>query len=373
MEIHQLVHTLNYGDAISGEALAIRRILTEMGIPSRIYVVNAHEKVREFAVDWRKLEGDIAHSKDVSVVHHYSLGSPLNGLYLNLSGTRRAIIYHNLTPERWFESYNYRVTQDLISGRKELPALLAVSDLALADSEYNLSELREMGVAEGFVLPLLLDEEKWQVPANPGIKGVLSGHGGRNFLHVGRLAPNKRLEDIIKAFYFYHHKIDKQSRLWLIGGDIDTEIYSFELRRLVTELRLKEAVTFVGSVADSELRSFYENSDLYLCMSEHEGFCVPLLEAMHFGLPIIAFDSCAVKDTLGGAGVLVEKKLPAAIAELMNIIVNDATLRSQLIESGRKRVLGFNTRMFAAALKRELIDRLTQDIPQKRVASHEGR
>ncbi|MCB0323687.1 MAG: glycosyltransferase [Bdellovibrionales bacterium] len=355
MRIHQFVHTLNYGDAISGEAVAIRRLLNRSGIGSEIYCVNAHEKLEDIGRPWTRFDADRQEAEQagepVAVLLHYSIGSPLNTLLRSSAGILRGLIYHNLTPVEWFAPYNSVVTANLVEGRAELPQLLQTMDLVLADSEYNERELKEFGCADTQVLPLCLDQEKWQIGPNVGIASMLRAHGGTNVLHVGRLAPNKCLEDIIKTFYFYHHKIDRTSRLWLIGGDIDTEIYSFELRRLVSELRLKEAVYFVGSVSDCELRAFYEAADLYLCMSEHEGFCVPLLEAMHFRVPIIAYDACAVSETLGDAGLLVRQKEHAQIAELMAMVREDAQLRESLLSRAGLRLERFSEAVFAENLR----------------------
>lgn len=359
MELHQFVHTLNYGDAISGEAIAIQRLLERRGITSRIYSVHAHEKVREHVSDWQSCKADVARaSGPVGIVSHYSIASPLNDLYGELTNTRRAMIYHNLTPERWFLGYNAKVVADLRVGRKELPQLMNLSDVLLADSDFNRRELLELGAKDVSVLSLPLDHEKWNVPSNPGITASIRGQRSKNILHVGRTAPNKRLEDIIKAFYFYHHKINQQSRLWLIGHDIDTEIYSFELRLLVRELQLKDAVQFIGSVADSELKSFYEEADLYLCMSEHEGFCVPLLEAMHFGVPVIAYDSCAVGETLADGGILLNHKNPAEIAELMNVVLEDEALRTGMVERARRRLATFSLDNFSRDVDEKILKAL---------------
>jgi glycosyltransferase involved in cell wall biosynthesis len=346
MVINQLVHTLSYGDAISGEVVAICRLLRAKGIKSEIFSINTNEKLK----GWTRHYSEFCPGEQ-TLIHHYSLGSPLNELFIGATKARRITVYHNLTPEIWFEGYNARVLADLKQGREELPKVLASSDSIFADSTYNKEEVVGLGFKNCEVLPLLIDESKWGgIPANPGIAAALRGHGGVNILHVGRTAPNKRLEDILKAFYFYHHKINQKSRLWLVGSDIDTEIYSFELRMLISELRLKEAVTLTGSVAETELRAFYENSDLYLCMSEHEGFCVPLLEAMHFDVPILAYNSCAVPETLGSAGLVFNEKDFPLVAELMNIVLTDEKLRMQLIAAGRDRIGGFNETAFAARL-----------------------
>ncbi len=375
MQIHQFVHTLTYGDAISNEAVSIRRILERSGTTSKIYCVHSHEKLKGEATDWGSFGPDLEQAKakgeKVAVVLHYSIDSPLNRLYLEADGIGRALIYHNLTPERWYFGYNPRVVADLRRGREELPVLLRSVDVPLADSEFNRGELDAFGANGAEVLPLFIDPVKWAVPANAGIRGVLKSHGGKNILHVGRFAPNKCIEDIIKAFYFYHHKIEKESKLWLVGSDIDTEIYSFELRALVEELRLKNAVEFVGQVADTELRSFYETCDLYLCMSEHEGFCVPLIEAMHFGCPVIAFASSAVPDTLGDGGLLISRKAPHETAELMNIVLTDANLRSEMLARGRARVASFSESRFVERLQQVLLSPLQSD-PSRRSASGGG-
>lgn len=362
MNVHQFVHTLSYGDAISGEATAIQRLLRSLGYKSEIYCLHSHEKVKECARLWTNFTPDLelalAANEDTAVILHYSIGSPLNSLYQSETRIAKALIYHNLTPEKWFLGYNPRVVADLIQGRAELPELLKIVDIALADSEYNRLEMEQFGCLSARVLPLFLDLEKWSVAANPGIARALRGHGGLNVLHVGRFAPNKRLEDILKAFYFFHHKIEPKSKLWLVGSDIDTEIYSFELRRLATELRLDQVVECVGTVADSELRAFYENSDVYLCMSEHEGFCVPLIEAMHFELPVIAYNSTAVGDTLGGGGILLGRKSPAEVAELMSIVCRDGTVREQMVRAGKQRTAEFVPDRFLSNLRNVLLDPL---------------
>jgi glycosyltransferase involved in cell wall biosynthesis len=358
MKIHQFVHTLNYGDAISGEAIAIKRLLERLSIESTIYALHAHEKVKSDAVIWTGSKEQLADlqalGSEDSVILHYSIASPFNAVFEQLTGTKRGLIYHNLTPVHWFEGYNNRVVKDLELGFEELPSLLKHADFVLADSEFNRAELGSFGRSDAKVLPLLLDEDKWKIETNSGISQLLNSTGEVNLLHVGRIAPNKCIHDIIKSFYFYHHKIERNSKLWLVGIDIDTELYAFELRRLISKLQLSEAVEFVGSVADSELRAFYENCDAYLCMSEHEGFCLPLLEAMYFGLPVIAYDACAVAGTLGDAGLLIDQKDPAKLAELVKLLLSDVKLREQIQERGRARAAEFNPAQFEK-LFRELV------------------
>lgn len=331
--IHQLVHTLSYGDAISGEVLALQRCLREIGHHSEIFAINTHPTYKGLTRDYR----EVATSQCDEIWLHYSLGSPLNEIYRNLQRTKRTLIYHNLTPSKWFAGVNPRIVRDIESGLSELGELCKLSDRLLADSGFNASELEKFGVTAQ-VLPLPLDPQRWQAAANPGIAHLVRNEPGIHILHVGRLAPNKCLEDIVRAFYFVHHHLRAQSRLWLVGIDIDTEVYAYSIRRLAQELKLDHAINFCGCLADSEVRALYETCSVYLCMSEHEGFCLPLLEAMHFGLPIIAYESSAVPETVANGGVLVNKKSHPEIAELIVEISENSSLRQKIVQAGKSRV-----------------------------------
>jgi len=343
LPIHQLVHTLSYGDAISGEVLGLQRCLREQGRESTIYAINVHPKYKGLAEDYRNFPKDFTGE----VVLHYSLGSPLNDLYRSLNGAVRGLVYHNLTPARWFAGVNPRITEDIERGMRELPDLCRMTDRLIADSPFNAGELSQLGF-EASVLELPIDPKRWEEPANPGIASMLQAQPGIHVLHVGRLAPNKCVEDIIKSFYFLHYHVNRNSWLWLVGIDIDTELYSFALKRLARELEVEQAVRFVGPMADAEVRALYENASVYMCMSEHEGFCLPLVEAMHFGLPVVAYASSAVPDTLGGAGVLVHEKRHAELGELLAEVATNAPLKSQLVQRGKERVLSLSYEKFAA-------------------------
>lgn len=341
-EIHQLVHTLSYGDAISTEVLALNRVLRDAGVNSEIFTINTHphyqSQTKHYSEFPKQSKGD--------VVLHYSLGSPLNDLYRNLSGWKRSIIYHNLTPASWFKSVNARVFKDISAGVEELPGLLTLSDLVIADSKFNASELIPYKV-KPTILGLPVDPARWSEPANPGIKSLVANDPKLHILHVGRIAPNKCIEDIIKAFYFLHHHIERESKLWLVGIDHDTELYSFGLKRLAQELHISDAIQFVGRLSDSEVRALYETCAVYVCMSEHEGFCLPLIEAMHFGIPVLAWDGSAITETVGNSSILISEKNPAAMAELMYLIAKDNALRDSLVSKGKERVKDFSFDAFA--------------------------
>lgn len=341
MQIHQLVHTLSYGDAISGEVLALQRCFRAMGFESEIFAINVHPKYEGMAHDYRQFDPKFLGE----VVLHYSLGSPLNELYLALSRATRTLIYHNLTPAHWFKGVNPRIVSDIEDGLRELPQLCRGTSRLLADSAFNAGELKALGF-DAAVLPLPLDAAKWSIDANPGIYSLVKSEPGIHLVHVGRLAPNKCIEDIIKVFYFLHHHINRQSRLWLVGIDIDTELYSFALKRMVNEFKLDQAVSFVGCLADSEVKALYQAASVYICMSEHEGFCLPVLEAMQFGLPVIAYESSALPETVGSGGILFSEKRIAEIAELIDRIYLDKELRRRLVDAGHARAAEFSYEKF---------------------------
>lgn len=345
-EIHQLVHTLSYGDAISTEVLALNRVLRDAGVASEIYTINTHPHYK----DQTKHFSQFPKSSKGKVILHYSLGSPLNDLYKELSSWERSLIYHNLTPARWFKAVNARVYNDIAQGMKELPELLRISNLIIADSEFNASELSPYGVSST-VLGLPVDPARWSEPANQGITSLVQNDPRLHVLHVGRIAPNKCIEDIIKAFYFLHHHIERECKLWLVGIDHDTELYSFGLKRLAQELHLTDSIEFVGRLSDSEVRALYETCSVYVCMSEHEGFCLPLIEAMHFGIPVVAWKGSAVAETLGNSSLMISDKNPAAVAELLYLAAKDPSLRSSLIEAGKRRVEDFSFSTFAQQVR----------------------
>ena len=332
IEIHQFVHTLSYGDAISGEVLALQRCFRAHGCSSEIYAINIHPAYKGMAHEYRDFPVDCAGQ----VLLHYSLGSPLNDLYLSLKKASRSLVYHNLTPARWFYGVNPRIVADIERGVRELPELCAQTQRIIADSRFNAGELKALGF-QAEVLELPIDPARWAVETNQGIAALVSGDPGLHLLHVGRLAPNKCIEDIIKIFHFLHCYIQKNSTLWLVGIDTDTELYSFALRQLARQLRVYEAVRFVGCMADSEVKALYQGASAYLCMSEHEGFCLPVVEAMHFGLPVISYASSALPDTVAGGGILVRQKRHAEIAELIAHVAEDRGLRAQLVQAGQAR------------------------------------
>jgi glycosyltransferase involved in cell wall biosynthesis len=325
--------------------LALQRALRDQGVTSEIFSINSHPRLKGQARHFSEIEG----CQSADVILHYSLGSPLNDVYRGWTKGRRVLVYHNITPPVWYRSINSRVADDIEAGISELPQLCAVSDAIWADSHFNAQEIQGLGYDAG-VLDLLVDPVRWQAPRNEPLYQSVASTPGTQVLHVGRIAPNKCLEDVIKSFYFLRKYRDPEARLRLVGIDTDTELYSFSLRELAAYLGIGESVEFVGGLADDEVRAMYEASDVYLCMSEHEGFCLPLIEAMHFRLPIVAFAAGAVPATLGGAGILVTEKRHAEIGELLWRLTSDSSLRNGLIAHGVARVGAFTYERFSDRL-----------------------
>jgi glycosyltransferase involved in cell wall biosynthesis len=337
-----LVHTLSYGDAISTEVLALQRVLRASGAESEIFAIHEHPRLRGQSIPYTRL----ADYGDADIILHYSLGSPLNEVYRNWQRGRRTLVYHNITPARWYRSINQRVADDIEHGIAELPELCRLSDARWADSAFNAREIEELGFSCE-VAELLVDPVRWGGVRNAGIYSAVSSAPGVQVLYVGRLAPNKCVEDVIKSFYFLVKYIDTQSRLRIVGIDTDTELYSFSLRELAHYLGIASSVEFVGQMADDEVQAMYEASDVYVSMSEHEGFCLPLIEAMHFGCPVIAYAAGAVPDTVGSGGILVREKRHAEIGALMARVGQPGELRSVMQDRGRERTQYFSFERFA--------------------------
>jgi glycosyltransferase involved in cell wall biosynthesis len=334
--IDQALPSFSYGDAIGNHVLALRALLRRGGFASEIFALACHPRVRAEARDWRE-HAAVDAPGNVCLLH-FSIGTSMASGFTRLR-SRRVLIYHNVTPAEFARGVNRRMERECRMGREQLRTLARGTELAIGVSEFNRRELEEMGFSRTDVLPVIVDfsDHDRQTPAAELTRRWRDGW--TNVLHVGRFAPNKRIEDVVRAFHLYR-RINPRSRLLLVGTDAGLENYSAAVRDLAARLGTPD-VHFVGHVDFGELCSCYRLADLYLTMSEHEGFCVPLLEAMHFGVPIVAFAAAAVPETLGAAGLLVREKRFEEIAELMHLAVTDAGLRSGLIAAGRERLRDF--------------------------------
>lgn len=349
MEIHQFVPDFSYGDAIGNDALGIQSILKRWGFNSKIFSKSIHPRYQNKAEYY--LYYRYHHHPDNILIFHYSTWTELID-FLRDFPERKILIYHNITPAHWFEGVNQKVVERCRTGRQALSSLRGMFDLALGDSTYNKDELDDIGYPKTGVLPIIVDVSKHQrnlkkIPIYPSSKRRFP-----TLLHVGRFAPNKRLEDIIKVFYFCK-KFSPRLRLLLVGSHYDTETYVNALKKLIKQLNLTDII-FPGHLSTQTLTEIYAHASAYLCMSEHEGFCVPLVESMFFGLPIVAYNAAAVPETLGDAGILFEKKDYPAIAEAVMELLENQDLRNHLVESGKRRLQAFTEASVAPILRSHL-------------------
>lgn len=326
--VHQVLATLGYGDAIGHEVLGIQRVLHGAGYQSEIFVETADRRLEHLTTDYRDMVGAIA-PEDV-LIHHFSIGSRASRTAYALPG-RMALVYHNITPPEYFLGVHKDLVKLCFRGRRELTAYTSRCELALGDSEYNRQELEALGFANTGVLPVVPDFSHLDLEPNTMTSGPFDD-GWTNIMFVGRVIPNKKFEDVIRAFHVYRTRHNPRSRLLLVGSYGGFEKYLTMLHALVARLGTPD-VHFLGHVSNEELTALYEIADLFLCASEHEGFCVPLIESFYKGVPVLAFAATAVPATMDGGGVLYHTKDPFEVARLMAAILDDGDLEEAIVAS----------------------------------------
>ena len=319
--VHQLLAALSYGDAISNEALAIQAHLRAAGYESDIFAEGVHPRMASLVRPLHEYEQ--VSSPETVCLFHFSIGSAAGRLIYH-APDRLVAIYHNITPAHFFLGFHSHLAGLCYHGRRELALFAPRTELGLGDSEFNRRELEEAGFARTAVLPIVLDLGRYARRASPVIERLYRD-GRRNILFVGRIIPNKRIEDLIRSFAAYQRLFEPRSRLLLVGDHRGSERYFDPLRELVAQLGAEEVV-FTGHVDDEDLYAYYRVADLFLCLSDHEGFCVPLQEAMHFGVPVVAYAAGAVEETLRGGGILLREKDPSLVAGIVNEVLTSDTL-----------------------------------------------
>jgi len=327
--IHQVVATLSYGDAIGHEVLGIQRVLRAHGHQSDIFVETAHPRLEHLTRSYREMPGQIG--PDDLVIHHFSIGSKASRVAYALPA-RMMLVYHNITPPEYFVGVNTELIQSCFLGRRELTAYAARCELAVGDSEFNRRELEDLGFSPTGVLPVVPDFSHLDSEPDPFLARQFDDDW-TNLLFVGRVIPNKRFDDLIRIFYAYRRIYDRRSRLLLVGSSTGFENYRVQLEHLAAELDAPD-VYFTGHITNEQLAAFYDVADVFLSASEHEGFCVPLVEAFYTGVPVVAYAAAAVPWTMHGGGVLYHSKDPMAVAALIDSLVADphamdAVVRSQ--------------------------------------------
>jgi glycosyltransferase involved in cell wall biosynthesis len=334
MAIHQMLPDFGYGDAIGNDVLEIQKVLKEWGYDSEIYAQHVHSKLNGLARPFWDYK-DVS-SPNTILLFHFSIGSEVSEFVRRLPD-RKILIYHNITPPHFFKGINAEVERRCAWGHEELKKLAPHFDLALGVSDFNRQELDRAGFRKTGVLPIFIDFNNYYLVQEEPLKKRLQD-GKMNILHVGRLVPQKKIEDLIKVFYLFQKRLFPESRLILVGTDSGVRNYSRALRTMVEALGLNEKVLFAGFASFRELITYYSTAHLYLCLSEHEGFCVPLMESMFFNLPVIAYLTGGIAETMGGAGVGLAQKNWEEIAELMALIIEKPNLRAEIVVRQKERL-----------------------------------
>ena len=338
--IIQVMPTLAFGDGVGNDALAMDAILKKQGIQTAIYAEDIDERIPEgiaqHVSDMPKLR-----KKDI-VIYHLSIGGELNER-LREWKVRKIVIYHNVTPDKFFAGYNEFTRTYCLEGRKSVARLKDTPDYCLADSGYNKQELIDLGYqCKIDVLPIIIPFQDYQKKPSERVLQQYAGDGYTNILFTGRISPNKKQEDIIQAFTYYQKYYNPKSRLFLVGSYKGIEVYQERLKKYVSRLGVQNVI-FTGHIPFDEILAYYALADVFLCLSEHEGFCIPLVEAMIFKIPIIAYQDTGVTGTMGTGGFPLTEKNPMEIAGVIDYVQTHPEVREELIRRGQEQLQIFDT------------------------------
>ncbi len=333
--IHQIVPDFYQFDAISQHARHINRMLKESGINTALYAQRVvppslASEVLPVTEAFRKVRDSD------TLLFHFSIFSPLVDTLDNLPG-RKVMIYHNITPPRFFEGVSRKTAVACERGRRQLTDAARIFHLALGVSRFNERELKKVGYKATDVLPLVVETNTRD---DQSIRSLYYLSEKITLLHVGKWAPNKKIEDVVRVFHLYH-KINPESRLVLVGRSWEWENYTVSILDLIQRLHLQEDIRIIQGLDASDLAALYRASDVYLSMSEHEGFCMPLIEAMAAACPVIAFRAGAVPETVQHAGLLLDQKNFLEIAEVIHYVTEHEDFQDQLRSKGKGRAKAF--------------------------------
>jgi glycosyltransferase involved in cell wall biosynthesis len=337
MKVNQWVPAAHEGDAIGDSARRVRDALRTRGIASDLYALTIDESLRADVLPF----DDPGATRGDATIFHFALPSPMTERFAALGG-RRVLQYHNITPAHFFAPYDPSLARLASLGRAELASLAGRVDVAFGDSEFNRRELEELGFERTGVMPIAIDLNRiTYAPRRPALEEALDDEL-TNILFVGRMAPNKRIEDHIRLAEHYKRYVDGDCRFVFVGRYDLVPRYHATVRSLIVTYRmLPERFVFTGPVPDADLATYYRMADAYVSLSEHEGFCVPLLEAMAADVPVLAYASTVIPETLGGAGLQFAPKDLEYAAELLGMLVYDDAVRGRVLEGQRRRVADF--------------------------------
>ena len=347
--IHQLTAGFTKGDAISNEASVMHSLFRSWGYDSRIFC-EPHRVLPEYRDQTcdAALAETMIQPGDLAILH-LSIGSSVNDIFATLN-CRRAIVYHNMTPPDYFRGIQEQIARDLERGKQQAKNLAGTAEVVMADSKFNAEALNAMGYQDVRILPLLLDFASLKSRPDRSVLRRMAD-GKTNVLFVGRGVSNKRIEDLLCAFYYFQKTVAPNSRFIHVGSYTGLERYQALVQALARRLGIQDDI-FTGSISQSELNAFYASAHIFLCMSEHEGFCIPLIESMVHDVPIMAYAAAAVPETLDGSGILFHEKKWDNIAEMMGKMTEDAGLREAIILKQRERLRRYKSHNLADELKK---------------------
>jgi glycosyltransferase involved in cell wall biosynthesis len=350
--VHQLLPDMVFGDAISNQARTLRTHLRRHGYESEIFVKRRDPRMTAEA----RLFDEAQPEPAAGLLYHHSIGSELTAFAVAHRGPK-CLVYHNITPARFFAPYRPGFAWMLETGRAHLHRLARHFAVSVGDSAYNAAELAACGFRAPGVLPIIIDPDKWNIAPDEGLSARLQD-GRTNLLFVGRVAPNKRQERLVEAFARYR-ALDPAARLVIAGEGRASDPYFNHLMDTVARHDLAAHVELTGQIDDAALLAYYRTAHLYWSLSEHEGFGAPLVEAMWFDVPVLALAAGAVPETLGAAGALcTHDEDLAAVAARAYRLTHDADLRRRVIAAQRVRRLAFTPAAVWPSLA-QVIERLT--------------
>lgn len=335
--LHQVVPVLSRRDATGHHTIEVQQLLREQGLQSEIFAVNTGGDAAGMAHPLADF--DAKGGRGATLLYQCSVGSDA-AAWCRDRTEPLVLDYHNMTPASYFDGWEPLLAASLRRGRLELAELMPRTTLAVADSRYNEAELVQLGYGRTAVASVILDLAAFDPPAHP-FPPQARDDGTVEWLCVGRLVPNKGQHDLLVAFASWCAVTGRSGLLQLVGGG-PAPGYEAALRRLAASLGIADRVRFAGSVGHAELVARYRAADVFVSLSEHEGFCVPVVEAMHVGLPVVAYAAAAVPETLGDAGLLLSSKRPLDVAAAVERILGDRTLHGALVARGQERAAAFD-------------------------------
>lgn len=322
--LHQLVASAVPGDAVTDQAFAWRTVLRYWGHKSEVFAEHMHPALSGQVWPLKAAR----FRKDDALVLHYAVWTRALEQFLD-APSARVLYYHNITPGELLRDYNPVLADHCDRARAALPDLRGRCAAVVAVSEFNATELRANGMDHVAVVPLLLNISARARDRIDQSQPVV--------LTVGRLAPNKRVEDILKAFALYQRYRSPCARLVVVGPFHEFESYRRQLKSLSERLGVQR-VLFTGRVSHEERDAWYRRASAYMCSSIHEGFCAPVIEALAHGVPVVARAAGAVPETLGHAGILLDDSEPAVYAEALHEVISSQVTRAQLARSAERRL-----------------------------------